>query len=168
MINELNSITYGHFSGKFEPVRWSCRAPLPSGRLCPRRDREKCPIHGKIIARDNTGEPSNPEDRFALLNARAEANAKNPDWQDPKLLADIKAQTGKDLKVPKKGERKKKKEKKYGLTSIKSVQDTARKRLEKKVFNRSSLKKVAASLNKAAAKRHGDKFADQFNYVFNT
>lgn len=29
------------FSGTFEPVRWSCRAPLPSGRLCPRQDRYK-------------------------------------------------------------------------------------------------------------------------------
>lgn len=29
------------FSGKFEPVKWSCRAPLPSGKLCPRKDRYK-------------------------------------------------------------------------------------------------------------------------------
>lgn len=29
------------FTGKFEPVKWNCRAPLPSGRLCPRRDRYK-------------------------------------------------------------------------------------------------------------------------------
>jgi len=29
------------FSGSFEPVRWACRAPLPSGKLCPRRDRIK-------------------------------------------------------------------------------------------------------------------------------
>lgn len=29
------------FSGQFEPVKWSCRAPLPSGALCPRKDRLK-------------------------------------------------------------------------------------------------------------------------------
>lgn len=29
------------FSGKFEPVKWSCRAPLPNGKLCPRKDRVK-------------------------------------------------------------------------------------------------------------------------------
>lgn len=29
------------FSGKFEPVKWSCRAPLPNGNLCPRKDRFK-------------------------------------------------------------------------------------------------------------------------------
>jgi len=32
------------FEGKFEPVKWACRAPLPSGKLCPRRDRVKVRI----------------------------------------------------------------------------------------------------------------------------
>ena len=29
------------FGGTFEPIKWSCRALLPSGKLCPRRDRVK-------------------------------------------------------------------------------------------------------------------------------
>ena len=29
------------YTGKFEPVKWKCRAPLPSGKLCERMDREK-------------------------------------------------------------------------------------------------------------------------------
>ena len=29
------------FAGKFEPVSRSCRAPLASGKLCPRKDRLK-------------------------------------------------------------------------------------------------------------------------------
>lgn len=29
------------FSGRHEPVKWTCRAPLPSGKLCPRKDRYK-------------------------------------------------------------------------------------------------------------------------------
>lgn len=63
------------FEGEFQPVKWSCRAPLPSGKLCPRRDRVKvstcvchrviwcvtmsvqCPFHGLIIARDEQGQP---------------------------------------------------------------------------------------------------------------
>ncbi|KAF8773733.1 UV-stimulated scaffold protein A like protein [Argiope bruennichi] len=49
-------------NGKFEPVKWSCRAPLPSGKLCPRRDRYKCPFHGKIIKRDNAGNPVDTND----------------------------------------------------------------------------------------------------------
>lgn len=30
-----------NFTGKFEPVKWACRAPLQNGKLCPRRDRVK-------------------------------------------------------------------------------------------------------------------------------
>lgn len=29
------------FTGTWEPVRHTCRAPLASGKLCPRQDREK-------------------------------------------------------------------------------------------------------------------------------
>ena len=39
------------FEGKFQPVKWACRAPLPSGKLCPRRDRVKvclCACHRVI------------------------------------------------------------------------------------------------------------------------
>jgi len=44
------------FSGTSEPVKWSCRAKLASGKLCPRMDRVKCPLHGLIVARDESGE----------------------------------------------------------------------------------------------------------------
>ena len=91
--------------GKFEPVKWSCRAPLPSGRLCPRRDRFKCPLHGKVIPRDNMGQPANAEDRLAEEQRIEDEKNKNPDWQDPQLLKDLKAATGVDLKVPEKGKR---------------------------------------------------------------
>ncbi|PSN33567.1 hypothetical protein C0J52_26229 [Blattella germanica] len=53
------------FSGKFEPVRWSCRAPLPSGKLCPRHDRHKCPFHGPIVPRDAS--ESNPKIEKTLI-----------------------------------------------------------------------------------------------------
>lgn len=35
------------FSGKFEPVKWECRAPMPNGQLCPRKDRVK--VHSWIL-----------------------------------------------------------------------------------------------------------------------
>jgi len=44
------------FAGSEEPVKWSCRAKLASGKLCPRMDRVKCPLHGIIVARDESGE----------------------------------------------------------------------------------------------------------------
>lgn len=35
------------FTGNFKRVEWTCRAPLPSGKLCPRQDRAKvgCNFH---------------------------------------------------------------------------------------------------------------------------
>jgi len=109
-------------------VKWTCRAPLPSGRLCPRKDRVKCPLHGHVIARDNKGNPVKP-----------------PENNDPDMLRDIEAATGVNCQTPSK-KVKGKKTKESNLTNIKAMQDTARKRLEKKIFNRSSMKRVATDL----------------------
>lgn len=49
---------------------------------------------------------------------------------------------------------------------IRATENTVRKRLEKKVFDRSSLKRVAARMNRLDGKLHKDKYADQFNYIF--
>ena len=46
---------------KFEPVDRKCGARLPSGTLCERMDRYKCPFHGKIVERDEEGMPTDPE-----------------------------------------------------------------------------------------------------------
>ena len=37
------------------PILHICRAKLPNGKLCPRKDRTTCPFHGKIVERDNEG-----------------------------------------------------------------------------------------------------------------
>jgi len=120
----------------FEEVKWTCRAPLPSGRLCPRKDRVKCPLHGQVIARDNKGNPV------------SKADVKLPEVADndePDLLRDIEAAKGVNLQMPsKKGKGKKTKE--SSLTNIKAMQDTVRNRLEKKIFNRSSMKRVATDI----------------------
>ncbi len=66
--------------------------------------------------------------------------------------------------MPKKGQRlKERTSDRPGLVALK---DTSRKRLERKVFNRSAAKRVAETLNRLDATKHKDKFADQFNYVF--
>ena len=114
-------------------MKWTCRAPLPSGRLCPRKDRVKCPLHGHVIARDNKGNPVSKED------------VKAPEDNDPDMLRDIEATTGVNFQTPSK-KVKGKKTKESNLTNIKAMQDTARKRLEKKIFNRSSMKRVATDL----------------------
>ena len=132
---------------EFEEVKWSCRAPLAkTGRLCPRKDRFKCPLHGKIIARDINGNPANADDRQA---ADTKSQEKANDWQDPDLLRDIEAATGINLKVSKGKGKGKKSKSSQGLTCLKTAQNTTRNRLEKKIFNRSAMKRVASDLNKS-------------------
>ena len=74
------------FTGTFVPVSWTCRAPLASGKLCPRQDRYKCPFHGKIVGRDKMGQPSNVEDKMRLEEEEERKRNENPSWQDPELL----------------------------------------------------------------------------------
>ena len=112
-----------------DPVKWACRAPLEHGGLCPRKDRFKCPFHGRIIARDELGDPKDPS---AVVEVK---NGGVPDWQNPTLLAEIKAATGVDLTMPQKGKRLKAK-KFENLTDIKAMTNNPRSRLEKKVFKK--------------------------------
>ncbi|XP_034240893.1 UV-stimulated scaffold protein A-like isoform X2 [Thrips palmi] len=162
------------FSGNFERVEWTCRAPLPSGKLCPRQDRVKCPFHGKVIGRDKNGKPSSKEDLQAE-EERLQLEKANqvPDWQDPKLLAELKESTGVDLQMPDKSKRGWRKhppgeQKKYvGLTDVKAIHNTTYSRLSKKVFEKSSMRRVASDLDKLDRKRFRDKYGDQFNYHFN-
>ncbi|KAK3715025.1 hypothetical protein QZH41_002671 [Actinostola sp. cb2023] len=73
------------FGGKFEPVKWSCRAPLPSGKLCPRKDRHKCPFHGIIMARDDTGKPVSENSSSVSTASTPSASVTNQNsesWKD--------------------------------------------------------------------------------------
>lgn len=64
------------------------------------------------------------------------------------------------------GRRKVERKNKYpGLTDLKVHTDTPRKRLEKKVLNKRSLKRIAEVEEKAAAKQYQDKFGYNFNYA---
>ncbi|XP_055950297.1 UV-stimulated scaffold protein A-like [Argiope bruennichi] len=145
------------FSGKFEPVKWSCRAPLPSGKLCPRRDRYKCPFHGKIIKRDNAGNPVDTNDGAGPSTSTPSV----PDWQDPALLRDIEAATGINLKIQKRGKGRKS-NKESGLTNINKLKTNARDRLTKKILKR--YKHYAKKLDDIERKKFNDKFGDQWNY----
>ena len=132
-------------------------------------DRKKCPLHGIVIPRDRNGIPSEDAAQFSK-NIKPESDLKD-DWQDPDLLDDISAATGIDLKIEKKGHGKgkgKSSRKHSGLSDIKDLQNTSRIRLEKKIFNRASMKRVADNINDIDSKKFKDKFADQFNYMYNS
>ncbi|CAG0880706.1 unnamed protein product [Darwinula stevensoni] len=136
------------FTGQFQPVETSCNAPLPSGKLCPRRDRFKCPFHGVIVPRDSEG---NPVAENEVSQPSTSKNAVEPSMQE---------EQGQKKKKNKRREKKKVSR----LTDLKACQNTARKRLEKKLMNRSSVRRVASAMDAQDKKKFLDKFGNQFNY----
>ncbi|NXC15430.1 UVSSA protein, partial [Corythaeola cristata] len=168
-ITEMLKTRYITFAGKFEPVKHKCRAPMPDGRLCERQDRIKCPFHGKIIPRDETGIPINAEDRAREEKMRFDKQAAQPEWRDPEFMREVEAATGMDLGSSKnagKGGKKKGKKKYPNLTDLKQQANTSRSRLEKKVFNKGAMKRVVKAMNRVDQRKH-EKFANQFNYALN-
>ncbi|CAL9707148.1 unnamed protein product [Knipowitschia caucasica] len=158
---------YISFPGRFTPVSHFCQAPLGNGKLCQRQDRVKCPFHGLIIPRDKDGKPCKAEDRRREEQEELRRREEQPDWRDPELMRDIEAATGHDLgsnRVGKKGKGKGKKKKFPNLSDLKQNANTSRSRLEKKVFNKSSMRRVAEVMIKSDMRKH-DKFSNQFNYA---
>ncbi|XP_013362259.1 PREDICTED: UV-stimulated scaffold protein A isoform X2 [Chinchilla lanigera] len=151
------------FAGKFEPVQHRCRAPRPDGRLCERQDRLKCPFHGKIIPRDDAGQPLDPEDRAREQQQRHQPT--RPDWQDPDFMQDVEAATGADLGSARyRGKGKGKRRKYPKLTDLQAQASTSRARLKKKVFAKAAVRRVVAAMNRMDQKKH-EKFTNQFNYA---
>ncbi|XP_040904631.1 UV-stimulated scaffold protein A isoform X2 [Toxotes jaculatrix] len=158
---------YISFPGNFTPVSHHCRAPLGNGNLCQRQDRLKCPFHGPIIPRDQEGRPCRQEDRLREEQEERRRREEQPDWRDAELMRDIEAATGEDLGSDKVGKKRKGKKKKFpNLSDLKQHANTSRSRLEKKVFNKSTMRRVAQVMSKADRRKH-DKFSNQFNYALN-
>lgn len=112
----------------------ACNVPLDSGKLCPRRDKVKCPFHGKIIPRDHLGIPIYEEDRRREDEERKRKSKQNvPDWQDPELLSDIRAATGVDLTMPARSGKSKRLSPKKPLANTKTCDLTPKQRLQKKL-----------------------------------
>lgn len=65
------------FNEKSIPVKWSCRAKLTSGNLCPRMDRIKCPLHGIIVARDKNGEAVEKVEKKIHFESELKSRKKN-------------------------------------------------------------------------------------------
>ncbi|XP_070799520.1 UV-stimulated scaffold protein A [Pituophis catenifer annectens] len=172
-VSEMLKSRYITFAGTFEPVKHKCRAPMPSGGLCERQDRFKCPFHGKIVPRDESGNPLDQEDREREAKMQFEKKEQQPEWRDPDFMREVEAATGVDLGSShfdtkgKGGKKKGKTKKKYpNLTDIKQEANTSRSRLGKRVFNKSAVKRVVKAMNRIDQRKH-EKFANQFNYALN-
>ncbi|XP_034399232.1 UV-stimulated scaffold protein A isoform X1 [Cyclopterus lumpus] len=141
---------YISFPGSFTPVNHYCSAPLGNGKLCQRQDRLKCPFHGPIIPRDQEGQPCRQEDRLREEQEKRRKREEQPDWRDAELMRDIEAATGENLGSDRVGKKGKGKKKKYpNLSDLKQSANTARSRLEKKVLNKSSMRRIAEVMAKA-------------------
>ncbi|KAF7649223.1 hypothetical protein LDENG_00144790 [Lucifuga dentata] len=162
-----SSSRYISFPGSFTPVSHYCRAPLGNAKLCQRQDRVKCPFHGRIIPRDEEGRPCRQEDRLREEQEQRRRREEQPDWREAELMQDIEAATGENLgsdRLAKKGKGKKKKKKYPNLSDLKQNANTSRSRLQKKVFNKSSMRRVAEVMHKVDKRKH-EKFSNQFNYA---
>ncbi|XP_072051903.1 UV-stimulated scaffold protein A-like [Amphiura filiformis] len=175
------------YTGSFSPVKWKCRAPMPSGSLCERMDRVKCPFHGRIIGRDQAGTPTNPEEAAKVakeqMKEKEHAGASSSSPFDQELQRDVEAALGVDLGSSndnlgstsprgkkgkgRGGKKGKGKAKKYpNLTDIKKVKNTSRLRLERKILNKNAIGRVAKAMNSIEKKQHNDRFANNFNYAY--
>ncbi|CAF1293446.1 unnamed protein product [Adineta steineri] len=149
-------------------IKWKCRAPLGNNKLCERMDRYKCPFHGRIIARDEQGQAADEKIRKHEEDQQLVRKRSRPEWQDPEMLEDIRLATGVDLRMSEANKRKKKKKKiESGLTELGIEENTVRKRLEKKLLNRASVKRIGAALEADERRRNEEKFHHQFNYSLN-
>lgn len=137
-----------------------CKVMLPNGKLCPRKDAIKCPFHGKILPRDEMGIPIDDVEREKEQNRK---KSDVPEWQDPTLLKEIEAAIGIDLTVKKRGKGKSK-AKNTLLQDLKTCDETPRKRLKRKIFNKDARERVARDLDRIDSKLY-NKFGDQWNYA---
>ena len=123
------------FVNELPAIKWTCRAPIGNGKLCERMDRYKCPFHGRIVARNALGEA---EDETIRRRENEEKQKRTrDDWQDPEYLEDLRLATGLERKMDANKKKKRKKNRlESNLTEIEREDESARGRLEKKIFNR--------------------------------
>ncbi|KAI9256504.1 hypothetical protein BDA99DRAFT_516598 [Phascolomyces articulosus] len=127
----------------------ACRAPLRSGKLCPRRDLVTCPFHGKIIPRNEYGIPVNSNEEvdnnpssssLSSINPSAstapseqkqqETKDSNDLWQD--IERDVMQQANQPLIELNKKKRKRNKPQ-SNLIDVRKKKETSYTRLQKKL-----------------------------------
>ncbi|CAK5103186.1 unnamed protein product [Meloidogyne enterolobii] len=80
------------FVGELPILQKMCRAPLPSGKLCPRMEYDRCALHGSIIDRDEQGFPM--EEQIEAENADNKKADKKKAEDEEAYIRDIEDATG--------------------------------------------------------------------------
>ncbi|VDM98850.1 unnamed protein product [Thelazia callipaeda] len=141
------------FAGHHQKNSRQCRAPLRDGTLCPRMDSKRCPLHGKIIDRDEMGYPVDQileKPDVSLQNLKDEKE----------YIEDVEAGTGANLSG--KVRHGKKRKRKEGESSESA---SVRERLSAKLFNKNTMKRVYETLESVRKARAARNFEHQFNYA---
>uniref|UniRef100_A0A1I7XJ55 UV-stimulated scaffold protein A n=1 Tax=Heterorhabditis bacteriophora TaxID=37862 RepID=A0A1I7XJ55_HETBA len=133
------------FTGTERKSDKQCRARLPSGKLCPRKDLEKCPLHGAIVERNEHGFPTNS------CEAKTKEHTSTT-REDEEYLRDLETATGQNFQI---GTKRHQHKFHHEETSI-------RKRLEKKLLNKRAIKRVSEVLDTVRKAKIQKKFGGQF------
>ncbi|CAI2353484.1 unnamed protein product [Caenorhabditis sp. 36 PRJEB53466] len=137
------------FVGKAAKSDKVCRATLPNGALCPRRDFLSCPLHGKIVDRDEKGEPIAEEDRRTERKREERKRQKESEEFS--------------RKIEKEYEQKTKRKKKHDVETTHS--EDVRSRLQKKLLDPKTVQRVSAVLDAAQKNRLQKNFGHQFSHM---
>jgi UV-stimulated scaffold protein A len=130
-------------------------------------DRFKCPLHGKIVARNELGIIVNEKDRLEF--EKNEAEKEIAPWMDVELIADINKATGKQIEpVNKDKKRNKKRKSTSDLTDIRNESDTPRQRLQDYLLDPKRMKKIGGLLDSIEKRQNHEKFHHSFHYSLNS
>ncbi len=113
-------------------------------------------MHGKIVARDATGQIVNESDKTVENTPEPVAP-----WMDQDLINDINAAAGKKL-IETDKKRSRRKSKQSNLTDI--SKESPRKLLVNRLFTQKSLNKVGSILDSIEQRINSSKFHHQYNY----
>ncbi|ORX48428.1 hypothetical protein BCR36DRAFT_354771 [Piromyces finnis] len=132
-----------YFPKKERIIYPECRAKMPNGTLCKRRDKENCPYHGKIIPRDDEGNPINPEDENNLAKSMSSNSNNETFFAKKRKLNEMKQIKGKSS----------------NLVDIKSINSTPKNRIMNTLRKKEKNTNVDAILKYDAKMKYRNKKA---------
>nr|CAD2166795.1 unnamed protein product [Meloidogyne enterolobii] len=151
------------FVGELPILQKMCRAPLPSGKLCPRMEYDRCALHGPIIDRDEQGFPM--EEQIEAENADNKKADKKKAEDEEAYIRDIEDATGMKLAGTSSNSNNSKKCNKTARQRPKPEGLLGRERLKTKLFDKRALKRVSETLGQIQKAKAERNFLHQFNYA---
>ena len=151
------------YSETFKPVFHTCGVPIGVNKFCKRKDRVKCPFHGKIIPRDEQG--------VALDETSRNSTNFNTEVPLAQEIQDLIEDFPSLRRILNKVNAKKKKGKniktgnKVQFVSVGSLKNFKRRRLERILLNMEKNRIVSDGMKTEILEKNRAKFIDCFNYA---